>query len=444
MKVDKLHPLQNIVQLQKKGVPTGVYSICSAHRYVIQAGIRQAAENKSLLVIEATSNQVNQFGGYTGMTPLGFREFVNKLVGEFGFPKDKLILGGDHLGPNPWKNEPALQAMDKARVLVKQYVLAGFTKIHLDASMLLGGDLAVDHGQLPPEMVAERAAVLCKAAEEGYEELLQVNPGATAPVYIIGTEVPVPGGTEHEETLRVTRVEDFRETVELSRQAFLAHGLSRAWERVVGVVIQPGVEFGDHSIHEYDRAEAQEISEALQEYDRLAFEGHSTDYQRADSLKEMVEDGVAILKVGPALTFVMREAIFLLQYMENELLAYSQDLQASNVMEVLDTAMLQDNQHWVRYYHGSAHDQSFARKYSMSDRSRYYWTDPKVDDAVRRLIRNLRTVGIPLVLLSQFMPVQYWKIRNGQLKNDPEELIIDRVFEFMADYQNATSVGTMR
>ena len=32
-------------------------------------GLRQAIEDESILLVESTSNQVNQFGGYTGMTP---------------------------------------------------------------------------------------------------------------------------------------------------------------------------------------------------------------------------------------------------------------------------------------------------------------------------------------------------------------------------------------
>ena len=50
------------------------------------------------------------------------------------------MLGGDHLGPYVWRAEPADEAMAKARDLVRDYVAAGYTKIHLDASMRLGGD----------------------------------------------------------------------------------------------------------------------------------------------------------------------------------------------------------------------------------------------------------------------------------------------------------------
>ncbi len=51
-----------------------------------------------------------------------------------------LILGGDHLGPNPWTRLPADQAMEKAAAMVAAYAAAGFTKIHLDASMACADD----------------------------------------------------------------------------------------------------------------------------------------------------------------------------------------------------------------------------------------------------------------------------------------------------------------
>ncbi len=437
----KQHPLQRIVQAQKRGIPTGVYSICSAHKYVIRAGLKQAIKEQTLLVIEATSNQVNQFGGYTGMLPSQFRTFVAGLADDPLFSQDKLVLGGDHLGPNPWKSEQADQAMDKARTLVRQYALAGFTKLHLDASMLLGGDKAVRGGILSPEIVAERSAILCQAAEEGYKQRLEADSNAVAPVYVIGTEVPVPGGTEHDEIIKVTTVEDLRETIELSKHAFLSCGLSSAWQRVVAVVIQPGVEFSDSTVHEYEREKAQSITQALCDYDTLIFEGHSTDYQRPQSLRHMVEDGVAILKVGPALTYAMREAIFLLCHIEQELFANNHDFEPSHVIDVLDYAMLDDKRYWERYYRGSVHEQRFSRKYSLSDRSRYYWTNPQVDIAMEKMVSNLRTVGVPLVLLSQFMPNQYKKVRQRRLGTDPEDLIVDRICDVLEDYHDAVATN---
>lgn len=93
-----MHPLEIIVQQHKSGQQTGIYSVCSAHPLVIEAALRQALDNNSLILIEATSNQVDQFGGYTGMTPADFYQYVIALANKLEFPIEKLILGGDHLG----------------------------------------------------------------------------------------------------------------------------------------------------------------------------------------------------------------------------------------------------------------------------------------------------------------------------------------------------------
>jgi D-tagatose-1,6-bisphosphate aldolase subunit GatZ/KbaZ len=227
--------LKEIADANRTDGRRGIYSVCSAHRQVIEASVLQAKSDESPLLIEATCNQVNQEGGYTGMTPNDFRDYVLAIAGEFDFPAARLILGGDHLGPNPWRSRPAAEAMAAARTMVEGYVRAGFTKIHLDASMACGDDDTA----LPDEVVATRTAELCKAAEA-------VADPADPLSYIIGTEVPVPGGA-HEELheLTATRVEDLARTVEVHKNLFDTLGLQKAWARVIAVVVQPGVEF-DH------------------------------------------------------------------------------------------------------------------------------------------------------------------------------------------------------
>lgn len=114
---------------------TGVYSVCSAHPLVIEAAALQAVDDGQPLLLEATSNQVNQDGGYTGMLPEDFRAFAVKIADSAGLTVDQLILGGDHLGPTPWSSLRASEAIEKAAQMVALYVTAGFTKIHLDTSM---------------------------------------------------------------------------------------------------------------------------------------------------------------------------------------------------------------------------------------------------------------------------------------------------------------------
>ena len=158
--------LEEIVALQKSGRARGIYSICSINRSVIEAAIEQARVDDSLLLVESTCNQVNQSGGYSGLTPSDFRARVESAAAARGLPAARVILGGDHLGPFPYRSESAAGAMAKARDMVRSYVKAGFTKIHLDPSMRLGGDPGAPGGGLAPRIIAERCAELCAAAEE--------------------------------------------------------------------------------------------------------------------------------------------------------------------------------------------------------------------------------------------------------------------------------------
>jgi D-tagatose-1,6-bisphosphate aldolase subunit GatZ/KbaZ len=433
-----MHPLKELVIRQKQGIPEGIYSVCSANEYVIEAAMERALLNNQFVLIEATANQVNQFGGYTGMKAEDFKNFVHSIANKIKFPSNKVILGGDHLGPLTWKNEKSETAMEKSCVLIREYVLAGFTKIHIDTSMHLADDDA--NKKLDTAVVAERGAVLCKVAEEAYAELKEKNPDAMQPVYVVGSEVPIPGGSqEEEEGVQVTKVADLEDTVDTFKKAFLKYNLSNAWENVIAVVVQPGVEFGDEAIHEYSREAAKELCEALKKYPNLVFEGHSTDYQTATALKEMVEDGIAILKVGPALTFALREALFALNHIEEELFRYNPDVYLSNFINVLDEVMLKKPENWKKHYHGNGIKIRFARKYSLSDRCRYYLPDGEVKAALDRMIQNLKSVTIPMTLISEFMPVQYNKIRNGKLKNDPECLIKDRVINCIDEYLYAAN-----
>ena len=310
--------LQKLVTIQKEGKAVGIYSACSANPFVIEAVLKKGLEDNSCVLIESTANQCDQFGGYTGMTPKDFRDFVYEIADKLGFDKTRIFLGGDHLGPLTWSSLPEAEAMKNSVDLIKAYVGAGFTKIHVDTSMKVADD--DPDTRLSDETIARRGAALVKVAEETYAELLKENPDAVEPVYIVGSEVPIPGGSQAavDEGVQVTKVEDFKATMETFKKAFANENLSPVWERVLAIVVQPGVEEKDAGCTEYDREKAKELSAAIKEIPDLVFEGHSTDYQTKIKLREMVEDGVAILKVGPGLTFAAREALFALSFIEDE------------------------------------------------------------------------------------------------------------------------------
>jgi D-tagatose-1,6-bisphosphate aldolase subunit GatZ/KbaZ len=429
--------IRNRVRSNLAGKRGGLYSICSANRHVIETGMLEALETEGYVCIESTSNQVNQFGGYMGMTAADFAGYVKKIAASVAFPAERILLGGDHLGPHVWRKEPAASAMEKAGELVRSCVVAGYVKIHLDASMKCADDPGGIRTPLGDEIVAERTAALCRIAEEA----CAARPGGCpAPVYVIGTEVPPPGGEQIEGSApTVTSPSDLERTVSVSRRAFTAKGLESAWERVIGVVVQPGVEFGDTSIFEYDRAKACALSQYLESSGgHFVFEAHSTDYQLPEGLRRMVEDHFAILKVGPWLTFAFREAVFALAEMEREWLSCRRESSLSCVREALDDAMLRNPGYWSTYYAGDDAALRFARKYSYSDRSRYYWPDAQVQNALGILVRNLSESPPPLTLLSQYMPSQYEAVRNGTLRNLPADLIRSKIREVVDIYASAT------
>jgi D-tagatose-1,6-bisphosphate aldolase subunit GatZ/KbaZ len=218
---------------------------------------------------------------------------------------------------------------------------------------------------------------------------------------VIGTEVPVPGGeSAGEHGIHISTVDDVTETIEVTELAFTAAGVADAWRRVRAVVAQPGVEFSDEELYSYEPGQAAHLAACLGGEVPLVFEAHSTDYQSRVALRALVADHFAILKVGPGLTFAYREALFGLSYIEDELLGGG----ASGVREVLDAAMLADPGYWRPFYPNEPAAAAHARRFSRSDRSRYYWPVPVVQQAVSQLHDNLGRTGLPGELVSQFLP----------------------------------------
>jgi D-tagatose-1,6-bisphosphate aldolase subunit GatZ/KbaZ len=414
----------DIVRRHKSGVPVGIYSVCSAHPLVLEATMRLARRTGGMALIEATSNQVNQDGGYTGMRPTDFRERVLSLATAAGLPHSRVVLGGDHLGPNCWQKLASSAALQKAEVMVGEYVAAGFRKIHLDCSM----SCADDPRSLGDELIAERTARLCAITEAVWRRV-----GGEPPVYVIGSEVPVPGGA-HEtlQELAVTTPAAAHATIEAHRRAFAQHGIEAAWARVVGLVVQPGVEFDHHQVIDYVPTKAVALSRSIEPVDGIVFEAHSTDYQTASALEALVRDHFAILKVGPGLTFAMREVFWALSDIAVEL-GFSPE---SSLKHSLLREMKQNPRYWNAYY-TNPEQQEFDLQFSLSDRVRYYWSTPTVERACSQLFERLAPRGIPLTLISQYLPVQYAAVREDRLTNDPRELVIDGVDQVLRHYDRA-------
>jgi len=419
--------IRNLIDRHKNGEAIGVTSVCSAHPLVIEATFAHALRHDApLVLIEATSNQVNQDGGYTGMGPADFRTFVEGIAARAGFPLNRLALGGDHLGPNAWTALPADEAMAKAAIMVADYVRAGFRKIHLDCSM----SCADDPVPLPERTIAERAARLCRAAEDAY-----AGDPADAPVYVIGTEVPVPGGAAEDlDTLAVTTPEAALATLDMHRALFRESGLESAWDRVIATVVQPGVEFDHMKVVDYRPDAATALSAAIAPVARIVFEAHSTDYQTAPALAALVRDHFAILKVGPGVTFALREALWALDAIERETVDAAG---RANLRAVAIARMKAEPGNWKRYYHETGNALDLQLQYSLSDRIRYYWPDAEIAAAQARLFANLRDQPVPLPLLSQHLPVAYAAVRAGHATLDPTDLVVAHIGATLDTYHGA-------
>ena len=409
-----------VAQLERnrRGQGGVAVSVCSAHPLVLRAAFRSALRYDTFALIESTSNQVDQYGGYTGMKPADFAALVRRIAEEEGFPAERVLLGGDHLGPNSWRHLGSEKAMQETLQLVRSYVQAGYRKIHLDASFVCTDDA----GPLSDEVVARRCAQMAQVAE--------MAASGEKPIYVVGTEVPTPGGTQVDEGMHVTSPADVERTLGVFRETFLAHGLSDAWSRVVGLVIQPGVEFGDAMVHDYQPMPA--ITAVIDRQPGLAYEAHSTDYQSGSNLARLARNHFFILKVGPWLTYALREGLFSLECIEREL----NPANPSRFRETLAGVMKADPKYWEKYYSGSADEVDYKIAFSYSDRARYYLGHKDVADSLNRLLENL-SPEVPDGLISQYLPLQYQAVREGRLGKHPSDLAVDRVSNVLDLYFEA-------
>lgn len=409
--------------------PVGITSVCSAHPLVLEAAMLEAASRGSPVLIEATCNQVNHTGGYTGLTPADYRNLVHDVADRISFPRNEIVLGGDHLGPNPWRHLAAEEAMAQAEMMVAAYVGAGFEKIHLDTSMGCKGEPDC----IPAELAARRAARLAVVAEK-------TGAGMAASLrYVVGTEVPTPGGaTEEIERLEVTRPEAVVATVEEHRRAFAAAGAPSASEDIVAVVVQPGIEFDDQKVVVYRPEPAARLRTALAEMPGLVFEAHSTDYQPPETLAQLVRDGFAILKVGPALTFAYRRALYAL---DRTAAALDRSWSAHALTTEMERVMLADPRYWQSHYHGGAEQERWLRHFGYSDRIRYYWPSPASRRAVQRLFAHLGESSIPSSLIGEFFPDLHARVVSGNLVPQPRNLLVEAVRDVLRVYAAACAAA---
>lgn len=412
--------IKELVSKNRSEGKGGLICVCSAHPHVLEAAFDFLKNNpEAILSIESTVQQVNQDGGYTGMTPQNFVANVRGMARARGISDQSYILAGDHLGPNAWKNMSAEDAMQKSLVLVEEYVKAGYTKLHIDPSMSCENDPT----PLSVEIIAERTAIMVKKAEE---TAIAILGSSDSLFYVVGTEVPVPGGSqEHEDHISVTPLDEVKHTISVIKKSLEKYNLSHVWSKVKGIVVQPGVEFGDDFVFPYQEGQAVHLEEAISSEKHLVYEAHSTDYQTRKALSGLVKDHFAILKVGPELTFAWRESLFAMDMIEQENVAIKNK---SGIRVFLEEKMLKSPAYWQGYYSGSPEEQSFKRVYSLSDRIRYYWSDSQITEKIEKSLPSIQN-SLSYSLISQYLP---WVVEYNE-KYGYSDFSVERILRWSVE-----------
>lgn len=435
--------LKKIISMYKEGIQRGIYSVCSANEFVIEALFEFNLNKDMHVLIESTANQVNQYGGYAGMTPQDFKNYIFTIAKRVGFPQQRIILGGDHLGPYPWRREGAQAAMEKAKVLIEQCIKAGYCKLHIDTSMILGDDEFIND-----EIIAQRTAILINHAEDFLNTLDNSTGKVQKPLYVIGSEVPTPGGIinniKRGRETKHKAYPDYVNMMEVFNIEFIKNNIEGIWENIIALVVDSGADFDSTNIYKYisNKNIINFKKYVCDKYPYLFFEAHSTDYQPRSLLRKMKEDGFIILKVGPALTFAFREAVFMLNILEKELMNYKNlNAQFSHFIDILVKTMQDEPEHWNCYYKDYAKNEiDVLIRYGFSDRCRYYFDKKTVKESFLKLINNINNNYVPQFLVSQFFNEYYIKMKEDNIeKFKAEEVIKYRIKKVLEDYYYAIS-----
>lgn len=420
------HPLIHLSHQSGPKPQGGVFAVCSANYYAIQAAMETALACDGIILIEATANQVNLSGGYSGLTPFDYVRQIHQMAENMGLTGNRCIIGMDHLGPHVWSTQPADAAFNNAVVLVRQCVRAGFRKLHLD---IMPGSPRSRGDSPDMEKTARLTADLCRVAEATAREVCLEHDL----LYVIGTDVPQPGGGLNPEAgVAISDPQKLAQSLSIFQSAFSSAGLESAWEKVIAVVVQPGVDFDDFTIAGYDPNRAAALAAYHQCLPQgMTYEVHAADYQQPEALKEMVQDRFNLLKIGPCLTFTLRRALYALAHIEEALPDIDHP---SHLRQTMEALMIRDPLYWRSHYQGTPEELAYMRHFGLRDRIRYYWARPQAREAVTQLLHNLNR-PLPRALLEQYLPDLPARKTMGTMR--PEAIINFRLQQALMPYRDA-------
>jgi len=141
------------------------------------------------------------------------------------------------------------------------------------------------------------------------------------------------------------------------------------------------------------------------------------------------------VKVGPWLTFALREALYGLDHIACELHPAER---TESLRTTMERVMRARPEYWEHHYIGSATERRVKRHFSYSDRIRYYWSAPEAVRAVHQLMSILGATPIPPTLVSQYLHGPFAHVASGHVSATAPVLLAASVRAVLDTYAVAT------
>ena len=334
-------------------------SFCTSNFEVLNFLMIYSKIHKLPVLIECTSNQVNQYGGYTKLKPINFYKKIMNLKNKFKLKKENVLIGADHLGPLPWKHLDEKKALKNAIKLFKDCINAKFNKIHIDTGIKLKKD-----SSLSKKIIIERCKKIYNSVNK--KKLNHIK-------FVFGTEVPVAGGGGGNKML-LTSLKAIKKDIEEYKKI----------RKRFSLVVEPGLNFTNNKVYKLNMKNFKQ-KYILSKKDKFSFEAHSTDFQQYKSLKKLVKNNFLYLKIGPELTFNFMKAVLYMQSLEKKFFNGRKSNIQNNISSIMDKKKI----YWKNYYKGKKKVIENLKFNSFLDRSRYYWNEKKIIQSLSILKKNI-------------------------------------------------------
>ena len=382
MKIDKI--------IKNKALP----SFCTSNIEVIKSILFFCHIKKLPCLIECTSNQVNQHGGYTNKTPKMFIKEILSISKKIKFNSKKLFLGGDHLGPLPWKKKSKTVAIKNSISLINDYLDQKFCKIHIDTSIKCKNDKYINS-----DIIFERTNEILN--NDNIKKKIKDK------FIVVGTEVPLAGSGDNENIIKTSKKQIETEVLKF-KKILKKQNLKN---NIFGLVIEPGMKYTHSSVIKPNFTNFTN-KKNISKKNNFVYEAHSTDYQSKKTLKQLVKNNFKFLKVGPELTYSYSRSLFFMENIEKN----NFKLKNSNIKKIIFSAMLKNRKYWEGYYEKKTTELFLNSKL---DRMRYYFDTKPVVNSIKTLKKNINLLDSKKILcfMSLTEKKEFLNFKNKKLSN---------------------------